>query len=1095
MELEERLSYLENVRDWQSLVEELEKGIASSAPNADKAAVPPQARAGPRDEVPRRREGAQALSGRVQAQPGAHREPRGGAERLLGSRQAQHGPEAPRAGAQGRRPDGARASALLLELGDVLCDQGDWEKAAATYARALGASGGKNPEASALPRRRAGRRGRLARAHLAALVRARERGERRAGEGARAPARRARRAALRARRGRRAARAGLRRGPGRQADRGALRGAPRRAGSLRRARADAAPGPPAERAGAKARARAWRSRSGRAGCFATRTSTSARASSRRRSSSTRRTRARSSSCARPTARRRGDWDRVLDLAEEAATRVENGDSTFLLAQAGTIAWRQLGNLIRARLSFERLSAVSPEHPQLRAFEAQIGETPEARAAADRRRPACREPRIAPLQPPPPSAQPSPRRPATSPPAPAPPCEARAARGRSAARAAVAAAACRPRRVAAAAPPPAPAVAGRRAKIAELRAAGREARGGEALQRVRQDAPPARGARPRRRREGRALLEGRRPLHHQVREPGRGGEGLRGGPRDRSRQRAGGRLPAADVREAPRLGEAPRAAAARGRAHAAGRRARGEVPRDREARDRAREEARGLHRALARGPRQRRVERRGARRARGALRAREGLREARERARAAGRGHVRRAREDPGPDEARHDLRRAAEQRRRRRQRVAHAPHARPERPKRAGRAQEEVPRARPLGRPRGLLRRDAASGTSSSASSSSRRRRRPSAAAEDLAPLQDRPALGATRSRSPIARRRPTRRCSSSRPTTCRRPRRSSRSTPRRTTPRRSRNAIEVKLGHEQDPAAKLELYPRGRRPLRGQGQGSAEGVRPLPLGVRALPRRRATSEDVERAAKVTGALGRGRRGVPPARSSRRTRTAIATSAIMLRLRLGRVLVDERAADRRGARGLPRGLRGRRRERRGDRRARAALPADVALRRAPRHLREEARSRRPTPDEKKAINYEIAKLYENEIKDVDQAIDTYVAGARRRADATRRRSPRSTCSTGGSGAGSRTSTSCAVASSSTSASESSSISSSASAQTLEKHLGDAAGALENYREILFLDPSTRARARRSRRCSKATCARRPPRSSSRSTKSAATGRS
>ncbi len=70
----------------------------------------------------------------------------------------------------------------------------------------------------------------------------------------------------------------------------------------------------------------------------------------------------------------GDWSRVLDLAEEAATRVENGDSTFLLAQAGTIAWRQLGNLIRARLSFERLSAVAPEHPQLRAFEAQIGES-------------------------------------------------------------------------------------------------------------------------------------------------------------------------------------------------------------------------------------------------------------------------------------------------------------------------------------------------------------------------------------------------------------------------------------------------------------------------------------------------------------------------------------------------------------------------------------------------------------------------------------------------------------------------------------------------------------------------------------------------
>jgi hypothetical protein len=37
MELEERLSYLENVRDWQSLVEELEKGIASPAANASKA--------------------------------------------------------------------------------------------------------------------------------------------------------------------------------------------------------------------------------------------------------------------------------------------------------------------------------------------------------------------------------------------------------------------------------------------------------------------------------------------------------------------------------------------------------------------------------------------------------------------------------------------------------------------------------------------------------------------------------------------------------------------------------------------------------------------------------------------------------------------------------------------------------------------------------------------------------------------------------------------------------------------------------------------------------------------------------------------------
>ncbi len=74
-------------------------------------------------------------------------------------------------------------------------------------------------------------------------------------------------------------------------------------------------------------------------------------------------------------RKGGDWDRVLTLAEEAVTHSgENGNATFLLAQAGTIAWRQLGNLIRARTVFERLSQISPEHPVLRAFEAQIGES-------------------------------------------------------------------------------------------------------------------------------------------------------------------------------------------------------------------------------------------------------------------------------------------------------------------------------------------------------------------------------------------------------------------------------------------------------------------------------------------------------------------------------------------------------------------------------------------------------------------------------------------------------------------------------------------------------------------------------------------------
>ena len=65
MELEERLSYLENVRDWQSLVEELEKGIASSSAEPRQGAVSPEARARARDEVSRGREGPQAFPRRL----------------------------------------------------------------------------------------------------------------------------------------------------------------------------------------------------------------------------------------------------------------------------------------------------------------------------------------------------------------------------------------------------------------------------------------------------------------------------------------------------------------------------------------------------------------------------------------------------------------------------------------------------------------------------------------------------------------------------------------------------------------------------------------------------------------------------------------------------------------------------------------------------------------------------------------------------------------------------------------------------------------------------------------------------------------------
>lgn len=70
-----------------------------------------------------------------------------------------------------------------------------------------------------------------------------------------------------------------------------------------------------------------------------------------------------------------DWGRVVTLADELATAVgEKPSSAFLLANAGLSSWRQLGDLIRARTYFERLARIAPEHTALKAFELQIGQT-------------------------------------------------------------------------------------------------------------------------------------------------------------------------------------------------------------------------------------------------------------------------------------------------------------------------------------------------------------------------------------------------------------------------------------------------------------------------------------------------------------------------------------------------------------------------------------------------------------------------------------------------------------------------------------------------------------------------------------------------
>jgi tetratricopeptide (TPR) repeat protein len=71
----------------------------------------------------------------------------------------------------------------------------------------------------------------------------------------------------------------------------------------------------------------------------------------------------------------GDWPRVVELADRLAEAVGDGPAAaFLLSNAGLVSWRQIGDLIRARTYFERLARLAPDHTALKAFELQIGQT-------------------------------------------------------------------------------------------------------------------------------------------------------------------------------------------------------------------------------------------------------------------------------------------------------------------------------------------------------------------------------------------------------------------------------------------------------------------------------------------------------------------------------------------------------------------------------------------------------------------------------------------------------------------------------------------------------------------------------------------------
>ncbi|MCU0680773.1 MAG: tetratricopeptide repeat protein [Polyangiaceae bacterium] len=71
--------------------------------------------------------------------------------------------------------------------------------------------------------------------------------------------------------------------------------------------------------------------------------------------------------------RDGNWERVAGLAESGARRAVDGAAVFFHAQAGNVLWLKVGNLIRARQAFVDLAKLSPEHPLVKAFELQIGE--------------------------------------------------------------------------------------------------------------------------------------------------------------------------------------------------------------------------------------------------------------------------------------------------------------------------------------------------------------------------------------------------------------------------------------------------------------------------------------------------------------------------------------------------------------------------------------------------------------------------------------------------------------------------------------------------------------------------------------------------
>jgi tetratricopeptide (TPR) repeat protein len=365
MDLAERLNHLEAVHDWQGLVEELERGIASDADAAAKASYHLRLGRVLEDKFLHAVRALKHFQDAYKQNPQlveALREARA-VYWKLGKTNMVHKLLELELKSQQQHP---AATELLVELGDVLSDAGDWDKAAASYARAVSVSGGESDEA----------RDGLAdaqvddatwQAHVTALV---EQGE--ALEGP-----------PRARAFMRAARVTKRFSPGEveallarayEADpRDKVAAAlfeqllveddrAQAIADTQRRVLDALIGPlrgdVAFRYGVRWATRHQNAELGAQLCEE----------------------ALEHDPAIEGAfwylrdlwgNKLGDWERVAKLAERGASRVET--SAFLINQAGTVLWRNVGDLMRARAWFEKLARMAPDHPSVHAFEAQIGE--------------------------------------------------------------------------------------------------------------------------------------------------------------------------------------------------------------------------------------------------------------------------------------------------------------------------------------------------------------------------------------------------------------------------------------------------------------------------------------------------------------------------------------------------------------------------------------------------------------------------------------------------------------------------------------------------------------------------------------------------